>query len=339
MGRKIKRPRRETAHAATIKYYADAQFNWPALIETLAEGKHTIESADTLSIHGDAPKDFVRIKEHTDGIAHNRRRRWTAYIAKVGSKFYPLESITEHLLTRIGELLGLSIAGSRLCIVDKQVRFLSRYFLRPNESLVHGIEIFQTHLDDKQLVELIAEQRREPEFYTFQTIYEAMSAVFPECHLELIGGVVQMIGFDAIVGHNDRHPANWGVIVPAQSRLPPRFAPIFDTARAMLWNNKEQRIQGMLDGGPSYEAYLKRASPQIGWDPTGRVGHFDLVRNICQEFPEFQEHLARLVRPGFIDDCARMVKTEFGSLLSLERQTVICRCLADRYTSFQQAIQ
>jgi len=51
---------------------------------------------------GDAPKDFLSIYEYGDG----RRKsvgNWPSYIAKVGKKWYPNESITEHLLTRIGQ--------------------------------------------------------------------------------------------------------------------------------------------------------------------------------------------------------------------------------------------
>ena len=141
MGRPVRN--RRGLNNTHVKFtVADVQLNWPSMIQTLAVDKHTVVSTEFLSIHGEAPKDFVRTKEFTPGVPHNRKKRWTSYIAKIGSKYYPLESITEHVLTRIGQLLGVAITPSRLCIVQKQVRFLSRYFLASNESLVHGIEIF-----------------------------------------------------------------------------------------------------------------------------------------------------------------------------------------------------
>ena len=93
------------------------------------------------AIAGDAPKDFIRT--YTYGKAkRSNPRKWPAYIAKVGHKWYPNESITEHLLTRIGQLLGLQMAESFLVSAHGQVRFLSRYFLGRNQNLVHGAEIF-----------------------------------------------------------------------------------------------------------------------------------------------------------------------------------------------------
>jgi hypothetical protein len=50
------------------------------------------------TVSGDAPKDFLRIYEH--GRGHKARiASWPQYIAKVGHKWYPNESITEQLLT------------------------------------------------------------------------------------------------------------------------------------------------------------------------------------------------------------------------------------------------
>ena len=57
------------------------------------------------SVSGDAPKDFLRIYVYGRG-RKSKPTSWPAYIAKVGQKYYPNESITEQLLTRIGQLMG-----------------------------------------------------------------------------------------------------------------------------------------------------------------------------------------------------------------------------------------
>jgi hypothetical protein len=87
-----------------IKFMADFQRNWSTLIEPLKRDKYLVESTNELSIHGDAPKCFLRIKEYTEGRVNNRPGLWPKYIAKVGSKWYPIESITEHLIGRIGQI-------------------------------------------------------------------------------------------------------------------------------------------------------------------------------------------------------------------------------------------
>jgi hypothetical protein len=74
-------------------------------IEVLREGFFI---RDNRAVSGDAPKDFLRIYEFGRGRKANPRT-WPAHIAKVGHKCYPIESITEHLLTRVGEALGMEM--------------------------------------------------------------------------------------------------------------------------------------------------------------------------------------------------------------------------------------
>ena len=130
------------------------------------------------TIAGDAPKDFIRA--YTYGKAKRANpRKWPAYIAKVGHKWYPNESITEHLLTRIGQVLGLQMAESSLVSAHGQVRFLSRYFLGRNQNLVHGAEIFAGYLEDKDFVEEVERVGATQDLFTFQFVKEAIQAQFP----------------------------------------------------------------------------------------------------------------------------------------------------------------
>ena len=48
---------------------------------------------------------------------------------------------------------------------------------------------------------------------------------FPICKTRLRQAYVEMLTFDALIGHNDRHPYNWGVIVPLRKDRALRFAP------------------------------------------------------------------------------------------------------------------
>lgn len=323
---------------APIKYYSDYQRNWPALIAPLRQGRYEIQSTDVLSIHGDAPKDFIKIKEHVPGRPSGRLRHLNAYIAKVGSKFYPNESITEQLLTRIGQALGIVIADSQLRFVGRQVRFLSKYFLRrKTESLVHGIEIFKHYLDE-EFVEEIAQTRSEQEFYTFQTVCAAIEQSFPDDHTQLTPPLVEMLAFDAIIGHHDRHPANWGLIVPVTRSGRPRFSPVYDTARALFWNLSEVRVAKMLCDQQSFAAYIRRSTPQIGFDGCEKINHFELVGSIFCDFPKFRPNISKFAHSRLMLDCGRILDEEFSQLMSEERRELIKRCLFERHRQFCEAI-
>ncbi len=154
-------------------------------------------------IAGDAPKNFIRA--YTYGAAHRSNpRKWPEYIAKVGHKWYPNESITEHLLTRIGQLLDLKMAESSLVSAHGQIRFLSRYFLGRNQRLEHGAQIFAGYLKDDAFVDEVEQAGAAQDMFTFQFIKEAIQEQFPDQARSILKGYTRMLAFDAIVGNNDR---------------------------------------------------------------------------------------------------------------------------------------
>jgi HipA-like C-terminal domain len=317
-----------------VKFYADYQLNWAALIPPLRRGRFLIEEAQNLSIHGDAPKFFVKAKEYREGHPTRGPGDWPKYIAKVGSKWYPIESITERLIARIGECFAFVVAESDLRMIGRQVRFMSRYFLRPQEQLAHGVEIFAQYVEDRAMIEEIAASRLEQEFYTFQTVSKMIAATFPrQCDLIMVG-LVEMIAYDAIVGNNDRHPANWGIVVGVRRDVEPRFSPIFDTARGLFWNCSEGTVRRMAKEPAAFDAYVRKCYPQIGWDGVRRVNHFELIQRIWGEFPQYRPVLARLTDGMGVAAACRVVVGEFGHLLSNERLTLIQKCLTRRHELF-----
>lgn len=326
----------------TIKFYSEYQRNWAAVVEPLPRGKYALLSTDILGIPGDAPKDFIKIKEYIRGHSSAKQRNWVGYIAKVGSKDYPNESITEHLLTRIGQACGLNIAESQLRMVGRQVRFLSKYFLRVSkESLVHGIEVFKSYLESEELVDQIAQNRVEQEFYTFQVVCDAVRETFPECHEELMSSFVEMLAFDTLVGHNDRHPANWGIVVPLLRAGKPCFAPVYDTARALFWNVNERRVRQMLGNRDQFVAYIRKSFPQVGWDGwegTRRIDHFELMDRIFRGYPRYRPHMAKFLDCQHIAQCGRILEAEFAGLMTEPRRTLIVQCLSERQRRFREVV-
>jgi hypothetical protein len=138
------------------------------LVPYLKNGYVYVENNQPLA--GDAPKLFIR--EYKYGVAcKNTPTRWPAYIAKVGHKWYPVESIMEQLLTDLGKAYNLNVADSKLAIASGQLRFLSKYFLNKNERLMHGAEIYAAYLnDDITFVEEIENNSMSPDFF-YRKIY------------------------------------------------------------------------------------------------------------------------------------------------------------------------
>ena len=317
-----------------IRHLSDYQKEWRRLIPSLRN--YELEPVKFLSIPGDAPKDFITDSEYRPGHRSRRQRR-ESYIAKVGSKFYPNESIAEQLNTRIGQAFGLNIADSKLRMIDGQVRFMSKYFLvRQNEQLTHGAEIFELSLGKENYQEL-ADKKSEKDYFTFQMTAEAIKVAFPDSHKNIMAGFVEMLAFDALIGHNDRHPYNWGVIVPIRKGKPPRFSPVFDTARALFWNNPERRINQMLNSDAQLDAYINGCSPPIGWDGEEGVAFLRLMSLISNSSVRYRGLIQKFLDTAALENSVRILEKEFKLVMSPERRELIRRCLKRRQQMLKEA--
>lgn len=327
-----------SVQTAEIKNFSGFDVAFHPTISSLREGNFRKMN---WTIVGEAPKDFLRLYEH-GGTHKARSQDWPGYIAKVGQKWYPNESITEHLLTRLGQRLGLQIADSRLLWVRGQLRFLSRYFLKRDESLVHGAEIFSGYLADMSFVQEVEAKKQSREIFTFQVVEEAIQSRFPDDASALMTGFVRLLAFDAIVGNNDRHYYNWGVITQVAGDRRPQFAPIFDTARALFWNMTEEKLEDVerrkqLDS--FMNKYVEDCQPKTGWDDLRTANHFALIREIAARRPQMCPVLEALPLDLVINHGHELLKGEFAGLFSERRSRFVLSCLQKRIQRFKQALE
>ncbi|MEZ5058465.1 MAG: HipA domain-containing protein [Saprospiraceae bacterium] len=179
---------------------------------------------DIGSIQGDAPKDFIKAHFYGSG-KRDSPKRWPKYLAKVGHKWYPNESIVEYLMTRIGEVLGLNMSKSYLVSVHGQLRFLSKYFLKNDQTLFHGAQIYSAFLNeaDENFIDGVELLGLTRELITFKFTCQAIEFSFPLESERIINSFLRLLLFDALVGNNDRHFYNWGVITNIRKNHRPFF--------------------------------------------------------------------------------------------------------------------
>jgi hypothetical protein len=303
------------------------------------------------SIGGDAPKDFISVYDHKEG-RKRRKQSWPKYIAKIGHKSYPTESITEQLITRIGQTLNFNMAESKLMRVNGQVRFMSKFFLKKHDELLHGAEIFSVYLGEKDtsFVNQIEDEKISPSMFTFDFIRSAVSEVFPSNAQSILEGFVKMLALDAIVGNNDRHHYNWGVINDIRGIRKPRFSPIYDTARALFWNLTEDRLNHLClhpttkkwhpkNARTLIENYSKGTMPWTGSTADRRLGHFELLEHVLHKCPEFRNTLLEHSRPGHIKVLECVLNTEFDGLISDVRRTTLINYLIFRMERYTQIVE
>lgn len=290
-------------------------------------------------LDGDAPKQFIKayFYEPDSGVRRKNQKSWIPFIAKSAEKWYPHESVVEYMINRIGISLGLTMNEVKLVVANTQVRFLSRYFLQRDEVLVHGAEICGEYLDDHQMAKEIANNRKTSrELFTFEFICKAIEYVFREAKDQLIRDLVKMITFDAIVGNNDRHFYNWGVVNNVkQGQKMPKFAPIYDSARGLMWNESEDNIVKHLTHsrfeGKKLINYIEQAKPRISIEGDSNVNHFMLIRFIKGLDYEFYAIVAGLVSETNERKVLKMLSEDVFGYFSKERRDVVSLILRERF--------
>jgi uncharacterized protein (DUF2164 family) len=306
--------------------------NWSKLLPVVKK-RHCVVMDQPLA--GDQPKHLVRLYRYGEGRRSNMKS-WPIYIAKFGRKWYAMESVTEYLLNRIGEEWEMRMAESELMVMGGQVRFLSRYFLNGRtDRLVHGAEIYSSHLNDSTFVKDVEVNKWEGRIFSYQFACEAIETAFPKEKDELIQDFTTMLLFDAVVGAMDRHFYNWGVIMDVRGRKPAVYSPIYDTARALFWNEREAKLASMNSSASERKRFITRycenSRPKMGLDGLTTPNHFSFVQHLLAGFPNFSVICNQLLSDSNLDKAFKLLDTEFVHLLSPVRITLIKYCLEERF--------
>lgn len=304
------------------------------------------------AIGGDAPKAYL--------IRGNPALQHEAFIAKEARYYGPRECATEQLISQIGRLLPLRVADSVLVRLPvgpgspDSVRFMSKYFLKPGEELIHGVELMAMWLDvEKQEMEEVflngaktkAQRKvKERELYTVDCIYDVFDDLCVHGERDHVNNAFgRMLAFDALVGANDRHPMNWGVIRDVRHPGPFRFSPIFDTSRGLFWQYADERLLEIERGGRKEEEiakYAENSSPLLGCQHLAenkKMNHFELIEYLLDRMPgEFRRPIIQVVTGYRHRDTEKMMYKKFGRLLSKTRLGLVVDLLHYRHSRLKK---
>lgn len=296
-------------------------------------------------LDGDAPKEFIGAYFYyqKSGYKKSNLKSWPKYIAKTAEKWYPIESVTEYVINKLGEVLGLKMNETELVICNNQVRFLSKYFLKKNEILLHGAEICGDYLNDRNFAREIADNKADArEMFTFEFLCKALDKVFKSHSGKLKEELVRMLVFDCLMGNNDRHFYNWGIIINTQRDIKqPVFAPLYDSARGLFWNDSDEKInsnyiQWKQAGNSKIKKYSNNSLPRISIEDKKNANHFDLIEYIIKENSNYKE----IVRSLCSEDMERKVinkfKTEYSQFFIQERHLMIVELLEYRFNKTRE---
>ncbi len=296
------------------------------------------------TVGGDAPKDLIRLYTYGEGRKNNPKT-WKKYIAKIGHKWYPNESITEHYLTTVGKCFGINIANSKVIMAEDYVRYLSEHFHNDEQTLNHGANILSRFINEennKWIDELDKNKILKKEI-NIVDVLNSIKKIFPEEHSEIFNSFFHMLLFDALTGNNDRHYYNWGVISHIKNEHRPYFSPIYDTARGLLWNQSDEKVISLQKeinnpDNKKIKNYVLQSVPKISVPDNIKCNHFELIEFLENKKYFNDEHKSVWTNPKFLEEAILKLNSDFKHLFIKERREVIQYILDLRFKAIAEIL-
>jgi hypothetical protein len=214
------------------------------------------------------------------------------YIVKFGNKNGRVEVYTELFNNELGRRLGFNMAHSGIARLDGELYFVTRNF-RKNEALVHGsLMVEDTFSAEKELDRI--KPRSEQSFYSINFVEEVIRSYCDSDAEEIFQHILDMLMFDALIGSMDRHAKNWGVLRSEFAPPDPRsrlfrLAPVFDSARALLWDLPEAKLLILDNDEDELLKYIESSRPCIGpkrdHPKVDSCNHFEFVQSLLELYP------------------------------------------------------
>jgi hypothetical protein len=276
-------------------------------------------------ILGNARKFVIRTKNPSD----------PQFMVKYPQKFGTQETLTEFFINRLGVTLGFDMADSGLVRINGTLVFLTRIFTGSDETLRHGSLVIEDFYKDEKALERVR-RKEEQQFYSIDFVVDLLRMFVGEDFCKVFPKFAEMLVFDALIGSMDRHVQNWGVLETLKKPARYRFAPIFDSARALLWNSSEDQVALLAKDAKAFRGHLNRAKPCLG-PKKHRSGqdscnHFDFIANLLESYPDQIRGALAKVPNDVAQKSKRLLRRfPFRSGFSNSRKQLIEAILTERF--------
>lgn len=244
------------------------------------------------------------------------------------------ENWAEKVCCEICGLLDMPHAAYELAVWKERKGVVSPMFVPEGGRLVCGNELLAKIIND------YAEGKRyKVRQHTVRTVMAvlSMSGVgmplewnAPATIKDAAGVFVGYLMLDALVGNQDRHHENWGLVLTPDSGV--FFAPTFDHASSLGRNETDRVRMEMLatkDRGRSVEAYVQRAISALYASPASPrpLGTLEAFAEAAKIRPEAAAYwMSRL--SGIVSQQFRIVLEEIpGTEISAQARDFACRML------------
>ncbi|MEN0661055.1 HipA domain-containing protein [Caldifermentibacillus hisashii] len=189
------------------------------------------------------------------------------------------EAWAEKVAAELGKLFGLSMMDVQLACRKNVIGIIAKNFTVSTEEFFEGGDLISAIVEDFDRYKL--------DNYTFENITQALT------DFGLDDQFVIIPIFDALIGNQDRHCDNWGIIVSKSGSY--RLAPIYDNGTSLGFQLKEERIKLMFKDKNMFKAYNNRSYSLIGIGDKKKPKYTELIPVIRSRYPSKIKKIANYI--------------------------------------------
>ena len=145
----------------------------------------------------------------------------------------------------------------------------------------------------------------------------------------------------------DRHHENWGVIVQrGRESAPPRFAPLYDSARGLFCNITDEYLGKFFgaEGDRRLDRYVENSRPLVGFaglsPAAGRrhLAHDELLSAVYRHYPPYRQLIRSVIVGCDLRRINSALKRRLMRLCMPQRRVLMLACLRKRRDALLRAI-
>src|SRR5690606_27676518 len=117
---------------------------------------------------------------------------------------------------------------------------------------------------------------------------------------------------------------------------PPIFAPIYDTSRALLWNNTDDKVKSMyrhyLSGSNEIDLFIEKSTPRFSYDEKPESNHFEFIKFLVNYNKDYRLIVSNLISEAKEQDVIKGLKNNEFKFFIPERAKMMEIILIKRFS-------
>lgn len=236
---------------------------------SFTQSNHEIQKQKNTFFHG----NYLKYSAHLAQIE---------YILKVQEPRFSELPFVEYLCNQIAVLLKINVPPFHLINFNGRIAFVTRNFMQDYTGALHHIYKFlpageESHSCEKIIDVILAETGKLADAAHF----------------------IEICLFDTLVGNNDRHGRNLGIIETASTK---KLAPMYDNPSCL---GIEEDFFLVADANPSGSIWTKESKEPKPVDYIAefkRLGYEALVNQFCKKVVSQKEHIIDVIINSELSD-------------------------------------